>query len=82
MKLIGWRKGALAITGMKILMAHTELSLARAKPVIERCLSGGMNEFAFPSSGEARKFAEALDQAGFITELPMADPGMRIREGK
>lgn len=49
--LVGWRKGALAITGMKILQAHTEMSLTQAKSAIERCLSGEKREFFFATSG-------------------------------
>ncbi len=80
--LVGWRKGALAITGMKILMAHTEMSLTQAKSAIERCLSGEKKEFVFASLGEAREFRSALDQAGFITEFTNTDPRMGIRQGK
>lgn len=80
--LVGWRKGALAITGMKILLAHTDMSLALAKSVVERCLSGEEKGFIFASSGEAREFASALDQAGFITEFTNTAPGMRMQEGK
>jgi hypothetical protein len=80
--LVGWRKGALAITGMKILLAHTEMSLIQAKSAIELCLSGKRKEFVFASSCEAREFAGALDQAGFITELTNTDPGMGMQEGK
>jgi hypothetical protein len=80
--LIGWREGALAITGMKILLAHTEMSLTQAKSAIERCLSGERREFVLTSSGEAREFAGAMDQAGFITEFTHTDQGMRIGEGK
>ena len=79
--LVGWRKGALAITGMKILLAHTEMSLTQAKSAIERCLSGEMREFVFATSGEAREFASALDQAGFITEFTHTAPGIRMQEG-
>lgn len=80
--LVGWRKGALAITGMKILQAHREMSITEAKSAIERCLSGEMRGLVFATSGEAREFASALEQAGFITEFTHADPGMRIEEGK
>lgn len=80
--LVGWRKGALAITGMKILLAHTEMSLTQAKSAIERCLSGEEKGFVFASLGEAREFASALDQAGFITDFTNTDPGMRTQEGK
>lgn len=79
--LVGWRKGALAITGMKLLQAHTEMSLTQAKSAIERCLSGEKREFVFASSGEAGEFANALDQAGFVTEFANTDPGMRTQEG-
>jgi len=79
-RLRGWRKDALKISAVDAIRANTQMGLAEAKSAVDRCLDGKTTTFTFDSADSAIRFSDALNQAGFLSDVIKSDTGQQISE--
>jgi len=74
LEIVGWRRGVLTISAMKILKNHLSLNLKEAYDCVNDMVGGTIVSFPLGSSADAEALRVELEEVGVIVQIePMTN---------